>query len=157
MSKPGSILIARIRADLPELAFHVERAKQGWEKAKRLEDDFYLDGVALNLHSFYSGLEKIFEKIAATVDGSVPSAANWHQELLSQMSMEIPKIRPAVISQEMCDMLEDYLGFRHVVRNVYTHHLNPDKIEMLITKIEPVLEKLTIELNAFASFLAEAE
>ena len=54
-------------------------------------------------------------------------------------------------------MLEDYLGFRHVVRNVYTHHLNPVKIELLITKIEPVLEKLTIELNAFASFLQEAE
>jgi len=125
MSRPGAILAARIRIDLPELAFLVERARQGWNKAKTLNDDYYLDGVALNLHGFYSGLEKIFEKIAATVDGSVPNAANWHQELLSQMSMEIPEVRPAVISQELRDMLEDYRGFRHVVRNVYTHLLNP--------------------------------
>lgn len=157
MSRPGAILAARIRIDLPELAFLVERARLGWDKAKTLNDDYYLDGVALNLHGFYSGLEKIFEKIAATVDGSVPNAANWHQELLSQMSMEIPEVRPAVISQELRDMLEDYRGFRHVVRNVYTHLLNPEKIELLITRIELVLEKLTAELNAFAKFLQEAE
>ena len=157
MSKPGAILAARIRTELPELAFLVERARQGWDKAKSQNDTFYLDGVAVNLHSFYSGLEKIFEKIAATVDGNVPTAANWHQELLSQMSMEISEVRPAVISPEMREMLEDYRGFRHVVRNVYTYHLNPEKMERLIAAIEPVLEKLTAELNAFAAFLQESE
>jgi hypothetical protein len=157
MIKPGATLAARIRTDLAELAFLVERARKGWDKAKSLNDDYYLDGVALNLHSFYSSLEKIFEKIAATIDGVVPSAANWHQELLSQMSMDIPEVRPAVISQELREMLEDYRGFRHVVRNVYTHQLNPDKIELLIAKIEPVLVKLTAELNAFATFLLDAE
>jgi len=108
LSRPGAILSARIRTDLRELALLVERAKQGWEKAKKQHDDYYLDGMALNLHGFYSGLEKIFEKIASTVDGSVPTAANWHQELLGQMSMEIQDVRPAVISEELRDSLEDY-------------------------------------------------
>ena len=157
MSKPGAILAARIKTELPELALLVERAREGWDRAKSQNDTFYLDSVALNLHSFYSGLEKIFEKIAATVDGSVPSAPNWHQELLSQMSMEIPEVRPAVISQELSDMLEDYRGFRHVVRNVYTYHLNPVKIERLISDIEPALEKLTAELTIFATFLQKAQ
>lgn len=157
MNRPSAILAARIRTELPELTTLVERAKKGWDKAKTLNDDFYLDGVALNLHGFYSGLEKLFEKIATTVDGSVPTAPNWHQELLSQMSMEIPEVRPAVITQELREMLEDYRGFRHVVRNVYTHQLNPEKLELLITKIEPVLEKLTAELNLFAKFLQGTE
>ena len=157
MSKPGAILSARILTELNELAFLVDRAKQGWNKAKSLNDDYYLDGVALNLHGFYSGVEKIFEKIAATVDGSVPTAANWHQELLSQMSMEIPQIRPAVISVGVRDMLEDYRGFRHVVRNVYTFHLNPEKMDRLITLVDTVQEKLTAELTAFAEFLREVE
>lgn len=73
------------------------------------------------------------------------------------MSMEIPEVRPAVISEEVRDMLEEYRGFRHVVRNVYTHHLNPEKIERLITGVEPVLEKLTNELTSFAAFLHEAD
>lgn len=51
-----------------------------------VRDDYYLDSVALNLHGFYSGLERVFEKVASTIDGSVPSAANWHRELLNQMA-----------------------------------------------------------------------
>jgi len=60
MSKPGQILAARIRSELPELALIVERARQGWDKAKTLQDDFYIDGVALNLHSFLFGAGKDF-------------------------------------------------------------------------------------------------
>jgi hypothetical protein len=157
MNKPGTVLAARIRNDLKELALLIERARCGWEKAKSQNDDYYLDGVALNLHGFYSGLEKIFEKIAATVDGSVPTAANWHQELLGQMSMEIPEVRPAVISEELRELLEDYRGFRHVVRNVYTYHLSPEKIERLIAGVGFVLEKLKHELTSFAAFLQGAD
>ena len=50
----------------------VERIEQGMEKAKTQNDDFYLDSVALNLHGFYSGVERLFEKIAGTIDGFVP-------------------------------------------------------------------------------------
>lgn len=156
MSRPGAILAARIRTDLKELALLVERAKHGWEKAKTQHDDYYLDGVALNLHGFYSGLEKIFEKVAANVDGTLPTASNWHQELLRQMTLEVDGIRPAVISEETRDMLEDYRGFRHVVRNVYTYHLNPEKMEHLISNVDVVLEKLTAELLDFAVFLQAA-
>jgi len=49
-----------------------------------------LDGVALNLHGFYAGLERLFELIAAIVDGTVPQGANWHQILLEQMATEAP-------------------------------------------------------------------
>jgi hypothetical protein len=124
MTRAGAMLSARIVAELKELSALVERIEQGWERSKLKNDDYYLDGVALNLHGFYSGLEHIFEKIASTIEGTVPSAANWHQELLNQMSIEIPGVRPAVISSELKDLLEDYRGFRHVVRNVYTYHLN---------------------------------
>lgn len=34
MSSPGTILAARIRNELPELAIVVGRAKQGWDKAR---------------------------------------------------------------------------------------------------------------------------
>jgi hypothetical protein len=117
------------------------------------KDDFYLDSVALNLHGFYSGLERIFEKIAASVDGSIPEGANWHQELLHQLSMEIDGIRPAVISSDLKENLEEYRGFRHVVRNVYTYHLSSKKIKPLVDKIQDVFRKSENELSAFAKFL----
>jgi len=76
----------------------IHRIKEGWARADRSGDVYYLDGVALNLHGFYSGLERLFEIISANVDGIRPAGENWHQELLNQMAREIPEVRPALIS-----------------------------------------------------------
>jgi len=54
MSKSASLLAARILAELEDIEITVERAVQGWERAKPKNDEYYLDGVALNLHFFYS-------------------------------------------------------------------------------------------------------
>jgi hypothetical protein len=52
-------LSRRIRAELVELERLVERTQEGWRRAQRASDDYYLDGVALNLHGFYAGLERL--------------------------------------------------------------------------------------------------
>ena len=157
MNKIGAVLSGRIRDELSELAGVVDRAEQGWERAKTQNDDYYLDGVALNLHGFYSGLEHIFEKIASLVDESVPGGSNWHQELIRQMGIEISGVRPAVISGELRIALEEYRGFRHIVRNVYTYYLNPEKLERLISMLRATLSTAERELLAFAAFLEGTE
>jgi len=149
----ATILAARIDTELSELRLVVERTLQAWSKAVEQDDDFYLDSVALNLHAFYSGLERIFEKLAAIVDGAVPSAANWHQELLVQMQTEIPSVRPAVISEPLKEALEEYRGFRHVVRNVYSYHLKPEKLKLLVDNLESTFKTASEELAAFGAFL----
>lgn len=157
MNPQAAILSARIDTELTELKHVVDRTMQAWEKAAKLEDDFYLDSVALNLHAFYSGLERVFEKLASTIDRSVPNAANWHQELLTQMQTEIPSVRPAVISSQLKESLEEYRGFRHVVRNVYTYHLKPEKLKILVGNLEGTFEMVSIELAAFGGFLNRLE
>lgn len=157
MNPQAAILSARIDTELSELKHVVDRTMQAWEKAAKLEDDFYLDSVALNLHAFYSGLERVFEKLASTIDRSVPSAANWHQELLTQMQTEIPSVRPAVISSQLKESLEEYRGFRHVVRNVYTYHLKPEKLKILVGNLEGTFEMASKELAAFGGFLNRLE
>jgi len=149
----GTVLAARMLAELGELSVLVQRAELGWKKAQASHDDYFLDGVALNLHGFYSGLERIFEKVAVTVDGSVPGGANWHQELLNQMSIEIPGERPALISVTLREDLEVYRGFRHIVRNVYTYQLRPEKMEPLVEKLSQVFATAEREIAAFARFL----
>ena len=57
-------LANRIRQELTELEYVLARMNEGWERAHHSNDDYYLDGVALNLHGFYSGLERIFVQIA---------------------------------------------------------------------------------------------
>ena len=105
-------LADRIRNEVDVLRLVLARAQEGWRRGQLSGDDYYLDGVALNLHGFYAGVERIFELIAGTVDGSVPQGANWHQTLLQQMASEVPRVRPAVISEATRDALDMYRGFR---------------------------------------------
>jgi hypothetical protein len=148
-------LAQRIREELKEHSQVTERVQEGWRRAQRSQDDYYLDGVALNLHSFYAGIERLFEMIAETVDGSVPQGANWHQLLVEQMAREIPDIRPAVLTGEAVDILQEYRGFRHLVRNVYAFKFDPLKVEKLVEGISVVFDKVREELLAFADFLEQ--
>ena len=111
----------RIRNELPEIENTVKRAVEGLHRAKQSGDDHYLDGVALNLHGFYSGIERIFELIAVHVDETLPKGENWHQILLKQMAEELAGVRPAVISDPVLQNLDEYRGFLHIVRNVYSY------------------------------------
>ena len=148
-------LARRIRDEFDELTRVLDRAQEGWRRVQRSSDDLYLDGVALNLHGFYAGLERLFELIAATVDGTVPQGANWHQVLLEQMTAEIPRVRPAVISDETRAALDEYRGFRHIVRNVYTFKFDPLKVQRLVEKVPAVFFQARAELLAFADFLED--
>lgn len=61
-------LASRIRESLVELETAVNRAIYLKDKAETAVDDDYWDGVALNLHSFYIGIEQILEDVARTSD-----------------------------------------------------------------------------------------
>jgi hypothetical protein len=121
------------------------------------EEDMYLDGVALNLHGFYSGVERLFELIARRVDHNLPTSQTWHRDLLEQMAHDIPGIRPAVavIDQDRVRALDEFRRFRHLVRNVYTMNLVPEKMTGLLTSLTGLWPSLCAELSAFADFLED--
>lgn len=107
----------------------------------------------MNLHDFYTGLERIFYHIATNVDGSVPVTREWHRELLCQMGTALPQVRPQVLSPETIKALDEYLRFRHVVRNVYTFEFEPQRIERLVKQLGQCFDGVRDELLAFAGFL----
>lgn len=148
-------LAERIRDECVELERVIDRAQEGWRRVQRSADDLYVDGVALNLHGFYAGVERLFEMIASTIDGTVPRGANWHQMLLEQVAEEVPHVRPAVISESTREALDEYRGFRHVVRNVYTFKFDPTKVEKLVENISSLFAQVRAELLAFADFLEQ--
>jgi hypothetical protein len=101
----------------------------------------------------YSGFERIFKQIAATVDGNMPASTEWHRELLEQMGLDLPKVRPPVLTSSSIHRLDEYLRFRHVVRNVYTFSIDPERIGRLVNELDGVFDQVRQELLAFTSFL----
>ena len=63
-------LADRIQGELTDLDTTIQKAIRSWNLAQKLGDsqDVYLDSVALNLHGFYSALERLFELIVRHID-----------------------------------------------------------------------------------------
>lgn len=150
------VVASRIRQELADLERVVTRAEQAMSLARNsTEHDFYLDSAALNLHDFYGGLERIFRHIATNVDQSLPGGPEWHRDLLRQMSIALSQVRPLVLSANTVKGLDEYLRFRHVVRNVYAFRFDVERIDRLIRQLRPLFNQVRIELLAFADFLEQ--
>jgi len=152
-------LAERIRGEVTDLERTAERAQEAWRRIQRTpgDRDFFLDSVALNLHGFYSAVERLFELIARHVDRRTPSGKTWHRILLESMARDLPEHRPAVISIASLQALDKFRRFRHLIRNVYAVNLLPEKMADLVTVLPPLWARLREELLAFASFLDQVE
>jgi hypothetical protein len=151
------VLANRIRETVSELEQVIARVERGIRAAKRHQDDvdLYIDAIALNLHDFYSGLERVFRQIGSIIDRSTPASEGWHRDLLNQMCLDLPTIRPRVLSEQTCAALEDFLRFRHVVRNVYAFRLDGDRVNQLAQKARALHDQIATELHAFADYLEQ--
>lgn len=109
--------------------------------------------MALNLHSYYTAIERIFEDIARTIDENIPTGSDWHRSLLLQMSAEVDQKRQAVIRRETRYCLEEYRGFRHVVRNVYAFNFRPGRLKELVTGLPGCFEMVKTDLLEFIQLL----
>ena len=69
------------------------------------------------------------------------------------MTVEIDGLRPAVIEPKTRINLDEYRGFRHIVRNVYAFNLRPARLQELINDAPDCLANLMADLLAFADFL----
>ena len=103
------------------------------------------------LHDFYGGAERIFEHIAADLYGSVPDAANWDQQLLTDMARPIPELRPAVIDDDLRDRLAEYRGFRLLS---FTNTVHDDvRLRHLEERLPRTMDDFQAQVRAFTAWL----
>ena len=152
------VLRRRIESELVDVLRAATKAGRALERARRSGEDadYYLDSTAINLHGFYNGVERILEGIARELDGGLPEGPNWHRELLGQMALDVVSLRPAVLRRETAARLDEYLRFRHLVRNLYTWSFDAVKLDGLVSGLPVVLADLEADLAAFGEFLEAA-
>jgi HepT-like protein len=149
--------VLRFKAEIMEELENVSRIVSIIEKRKKeikkhgVDAEVYLDSIIHNIENFYMGIEEIFKRIAMFTDEGIPEGSRWHSILIKGMARDIPGVRPPVIKDETRLLLDEYRKFRHLVRNIYTFNIIPQKITKLaqsITKVFNMLQKdLTIFLN----------
>ena len=122
----------KISEELIKLEELVNRVNRLLLLIQQNDDPIYLDGLmsglALYVQNFYTGVERVFALIAKQMDGVTPSSADWHIQLLGQLLVPVPNVRPAIISQDTYEQLNEFRGFRHVSRNLYAYDLDHQRI-----------------------------
>lgn len=149
------ILAARLREELENLEQVIAVAQRSITRAERqpVDSELYINSAALSLHSFYVGVERMFLAIAEELDQQAPTGPSWHLDLLNQMTYDLPTVRPPVLATATRDMLDEYRSFRHVVRNVYTYNLNPDRVRQLVDNLPNVFATTQTDIDHFLEFL----
>lgn len=142
------------------LKANIEKDLQNLEKLKREKDNLDVEQAHPRLlgsiiHDFYTGIERIFCRLAEDLEGGLPKGENWHSTLLDDMNLELSNVRPAVISVKLKDRLKEYLGFRHLFRNVYGFKLKKERLKVLIDNFDEVFSDFKNCMESFLGFITE--
>lgn len=157
----NKVLLSQIEEELAQIRVLMTQVEMLSELIRQTENHALrsglVSGLALHLHSFYTGAERIFYDIARDIDGEVPTSFNWHQQLLEQMSVEIPGIRQPVLVEQTRLELDEFRKFRHVVRSRYAYQLDPERVQALAVKLPFVSDQLIRECQRFCAQSACSE
>jgi hypothetical protein len=152
------VLRKKIAEELIKLEELVNRVHRLLLLIQQNDDPIYLDGLmsglALYIQNFYTDVERVFALIAKQMDGVTPSSADWHIQLLGQLLVPVPNIRPAIISQDTYEQLNEFRGFRHVSRNLYAYDLDHQRIIDLANKLIGCHQIFMEDMKKFDAFLA---
>ena len=112
-------------------------------------------GAADLLHDFYTAAEDIFERIADEINGGIPRGEHSHRDLLKQMSLDVPGLRPPVFSTALRDQLGEVLRFHHLFRHAYSYQLEWERVKSLLEKMPEIYVELSDALRKFIDFLRQ--
>jgi hypothetical protein len=148
-------MLMGVIAEIEKEIRNLEELKAELDKVKPETGIIFKRSKGSILHDFYNCCERVFKRIALELNGRYEDSEKWHKDLLYRMTIPIKGIRPSVISDELAAMLDEFLAFRHVFRNIYGFELKGERIDYLSGKFDEVMEKFKGEIEKFIAFLRE--
>ena len=151
------ITLRRVTAEIRDELKKLDDLFTEWESHRLGEwtDTFYLRGKASIDHDFYCGVENIFRRIAAELNGGLPNGGSWHKTLLQNMLLEIPEVRPSVVSGETGKLLKTFLEFHHKFCHVYGFDLDFNQLDDLERLYPETHSAVGADVSKFLQFVGE--
>lgn len=141
----------KITLEISKIDTLVEKSSILLDKCKIAEPDFVeLNAIGSILHSYYSGIESVFNLIYKASYGKALVGNMWHSDLFADMFEKTEK-HEQVLSQELFVPLKEYLGFRHVFRHAYSYELDWNRLQPLFSSLAENWNKVKIDLSKFIS------
>ena len=142
-------VLAQVNHEIELIGKHFVAYSELLESARQVEPNLIeITALASVLHSFYTGLENVFQTIAKADEDGLPDSAQWHRDLLWQMARATAQ-RPRVISTTTVQQLLPYLSFRHFYRHGYSFFLEWGELSKLVQPLLEVWAQTRQDLEAF--------
>ena len=146
-------LVRRLAAEIEAELAGLDELERELANAPRQDDSYSLRARGSILHDFYGGVERVFVRIASELNGGVPRAEQWHRELVRNMTLEIPEVRPAVLDPALAEALGAYLRFRRLFRDVYGSVIEAERLHPLEERLPATLAAFRERIRAFLSWM----
>lgn len=146
---PHQMLHSLVEDELAALQRLVEQTEEAVSNLDVPPSQFEMNALASYVHQFYTGCERILERIAIEIDGGLAQGAFSHANLLAQMAQQRPGLRPPIIDEDLWLRLQEYLQFRHFFRHAYAYILEWPKLHPLVSGMSETLMELQVQLERF--------
>lgn len=148
-------LKSRIEDELKSIEDTISTIHKVFEQMEGVSDIIVAPALASYIADFYTGCERISERVAVYLDGGLPTSQDWHQQLLKQLAEPGGDNRPPLWRGALLLELDEYRKFRHLERHIYKLELKPDRVITLAENVEPVFNKIKSAVAIFSQWLEQ--
>lgn len=114
-----------------------------------LDTPAQLDSVAYQTHNLYCSIEDLLKLVAKAFENNISKGGGWHRILLLRMSQPVEGIRPAFLSADSWEALDQLRGFRHVVRHAYGKDIELTQLQVNIAAAQKLYDLISQDADAF--------
>ncbi len=107
------------------------------------------EALGYKLHALYCAFENLFKITANYFENNIDSKKAYHRELLKRMKIEIPGVRPHLLSEKSFKLLDELRGFRHYFRHAYEYELDTIKLKNLVRVVAELQESYLHDIEDF--------
>lgn len=126
-----------------------------YEEIKPVDVHFYDKKFlfAVKTQQFYTAIEDLLKQIAKAFENHIESMREFPKELLTRMNIDIPSIRPAVISKTSLLFLDKIRDSLHFILHAYDCELDEKELQIIQNKLLSEFKYLENDLQIFRKFI----
>ena len=144
-----SIITQKVLFEIDQIDDHINSSGPLFNLCKIKEPDYIEKcAIAMILHSFYNGIENILLLIIKNKDSNLPNGIRWHKELLNK-AFEKTDNRAKIFRTELNIPLNEYLKYRHFVRNTYGFQLKWEDMKTMLFDLHVLWNNIKEDLKIF--------
>jgi len=108
-----------------------------------------IESLGYQLHNLYCAFEDLFKIISKFFENHIEDKSRYHSELLKKMAYSIEDVRPAFLSRQSMNLLDNLRAFRHFFRHAYSYTLDERKIWIVYEDAMKLREVYKLDYEAF--------